>query len=744
MGRSRADRLAKIDIHVMAVPLVLWSLAGVEALMAQNSVPLPRLSDPIEFDGVIDEQAWTSIEPLPMTMYQPTYGGTLTEPTEVRVAYDDNYIYVGARLYDSDPSAIRANTLYRERYSGDDTFGFVLDTFNDNENALWFFTTPEGVRFDVAVANDGEGRRMNFDFNTYWDVRTSRNGEGWFVEMRIPFTSMGFQDKGGQVEMGFITYRYIARKAERHIYPPIPPNWERGFSKPSMAQDVVLEDVYSHKPVYLTPYVLGGVEQLAELRGSGAEYGLESDRTGEIGADLKYKPTSNLTLDATVNTDFAQVEADDEQINLTRFSLFFPEKRQFFQERAGIFEFGFPGDSRLFHSRRIGLDDDGQPSRIIGGARLIGRAGAWDVGFLDMQTARSDSLPTENFGVVRVRRQVFDSVSNVGGMLTSRFGGDGAYNFAVGLDGIIRLFGDEYLTLKWAQSFEKGVGFADLTRARALLAWERRHDRGLSYETTASWSGPEFNPDIGFLRRTDFTFLESELSYQWLLGERGPLRRVEVGHEVSTYLRNDDTSAESAEIETSIELETKTEASARLELEHNYEDVREPFELEEGVEVPIGSYWLHEGSLRYEAATGSLFRPEVRLSAGSFYDGWRVSFSADPTWNLSRHLELQANYELNVIRFPDRDQRLDSHLARLRLQAALDTHASASAFVQYNSVADVIGINVRLRYHFREGVDLWLVYDEGVNTERSNPFGPTLPMTNNRSLLLKFTHTSIL
>ncbi len=298
----------------------------------QPAVALSQLTGSIRLDGIIDETAWEAVPPFPMVMLAPTYRGEVTEPTVVRVAYDTDYVYVAGQLYHTDLNNMRANSLYRDRWSGDETFAIVLDTFNDNENALWFYTTPLGIRADIAVANNGGGPgSTNSSWNTFWDVATTRSEEGWFVEMRIPFSSLGFQDDNGHVEMGMIVYRWMAHNNHRYIYPDIPPNWERAHAMPSVAQDVTLKGVYSRKPVYITPYLLGGARQVAELNDAGSRFVLQDEAEREIGVDVKYNLTNNLTLDLTANTDFAQVEADDQQINLTRFSLFFPEKRQFFQ-----------------------------------------------------------------------------------------------------------------------------------------------------------------------------------------------------------------------------------------------------------------------------------------------------------------------------------------------------------------------------------------------------------------------------
>ena len=311
---------------------------------ARSEAPfsIQRLEGPIDLDGMSNEPAWEGITPLELTVYQPVYKAAPSQPTEIRVAYDDDYVYVSGRMYDSNPHGIRGNSLYRDEYAGDDTFSIILDTFNDNENMLWFATTPTGVRFDWAVANDAQissdfRGAINSSWNTFWDAASIVTDQGWFAEIRIPFSSLRFQDQNGKVVMGMSAYRYIARLNERHMYPDTPPNWSLGWAKASEAQDVVFEGVYNKKPLYVTPYVSGGSRFVNELNDAETTYLSDTDFTREAGVDLKYNLTSNLTMDLTVNTDFAQVEADDEQVNLTRLSLFFPEKRQFFQERAGHF-----------------------------------------------------------------------------------------------------------------------------------------------------------------------------------------------------------------------------------------------------------------------------------------------------------------------------------------------------------------------------------------------------------------------
>ena len=701
---------------------------------------LPRLTGPIVLDGHVNEPAWDKVPTLPLVMYTPTFRAPLTERTEIRVAYDDRYIYLGARLFDSEPGKIRTNTLYRDRYSGDDIVALVLDTYNDRQTASWFTVNPAGNRIDRAVSNDGTSD-PNDNWNTFWDVATSQDDSSWSAEMRIPFSSLGFQDVNGRVTMGLIAYRLVARKNERQLFPAIPPNWDFGFAKPSMARRVVLEGVHSRRPVYVSPYALGGVSWRAQLNQQGTGYQRPSDGTYEGGVDLKYSPTSNLALDLTANTDFAQVEADDQQVNLTRFSLFFPEKRQFFQERSAIFDFGTGGQSLLFHSRTIGLAN-GEPLRIYGGTRLVGRAGGLDVGFLDMQTASRDSIASENFGVLRLRREVFNTNSTLGAMLTTRISTEGHHNVAAAADAQIRTVGNEYLTAKWAQTYSSGLAnpAVDWKQSRMLLRWERREQIGLSYAGELVHSGAGYDPGMGFTFRRDFTSLQFQTGYQRLVGARTVFRTLGGTLVGSSYWRNGDGTVESAEVSPQLLGELKSGYGLYLTFRNNYESVRDTFAISRGAVVVPGNHWFHRAELFVLAPRAATFRPTFLISAGGFYDGTEISLSARPAWNPSKYVELGVDYDYDRIRFPDR-KGLDLHLLRVRLALALDVHASLASFIQHDNADHSIGINTRLRYNFREGRDLWIVYNETLNTERPEFPLPRLPFTRQRAFVVKYTHT---
>lgn len=680
----------------------------------------------------------------------PTYNSEPTERTEIRVAYDDYYLYASARCYDSNPAGIQATSLKRDGSGGsNDSFSLLLDTYNDNENAVSFMTTPASNRIDRTIFNDGEAfgpPPIDDSWNTFWDVAVVQTEEGWFAEMRIPFSSLRFQERDGKVIFGLNARRRIARKNEEITFPLISQNYNYGLFKPSIAQDVVLQGVQSHNPVYVTPYALAGVDEVAELNESETAYNRINNGPKEFGFDIKYSLTSNLTMDLTANTDFAQVESDDQQVNLTRFSLFFPERRQFFLERSSIFDFNAGNQTRLFYSRRIGLDDDDKPVRILGGARLIGRIGDWDLGFLDMQTDRSGILPSENFGVLRFRRRVLNENSYAGGIITSRLGADGRYNAAYGADGVFKLQGDDFLTLNLSQTFEglpgesNRVSFADASRVLARI--ERRTTVGLGYNIDIVRSGAQYDPGIGFVDRTDFTRNDSFIFYGFRGGENSSVQFYTPNTFSSFYWRNGDKTLESGFVGGGLAVTYHSGAWWWLGGQYQYEDLRESFTLsdDDSAEVMAGTYKFYGADLYFSTPGGDLLRMYGNATLGTFYDGTRFSFVLNPTWSISRNLELSGGYQYNRIRFQERGQKFDSHIVRLRLDAALNTMLSASILSQYNSLSEAVAINFRLRYNLNEGNDLYLVYNEGLNTNPTRSW-PELPLSNSRTILAKYTHT---
>jgi len=707
---------------------------------------ISRTNGPVILDGLSNEPAWKNIESLPFVQIEPRAGAEPSERTEVLLAYDKDYLYVAGRLYDREPEKIYSNS--KQRDSGNPScewFGIVIDSFNDKENALAFFTTPSGLRWDAAVFGDAQGEEpINTSWNTFWDVATARNGEGWFAEFRVPFSSLRFQKKEDQVVVGIIVWRQIARKNEWDIFPAIPPDW--GFwskFKPSQAQEFVLEGIVNKRPVYMTPYALGGLGRAAELNEAKTGYRQSESVERQAGLDLKYGPSSNLTLDLTLNPDFAQVEADDEQVNLTRFSLFFPEKRLFFQERSSIFDFEFEvtDSNRLFYSRRIGIQETRRVG-ILGGARLVGRVGPWDLGFLDMQTSSSENLSSENMAVLRLRRQLFNPNSYIGGMMTSRIGAGGAYNYALGLDGVIRVIGDNYLTVKVAQTFASGKenDFLSSASSRYYLNWLRRSYKGLGYGLSFSGCGADYEPGLGFQLRENYSRLVTNLWYGWYPGEKSPVFSQILEFPVYLFIRNGDHVVETFNMGPIWHFSAKSGYEWSINPSFSYESVPQTFFLSDRAEVPAGEYRFAGLKMQFFTPSRRALAAAMGLDVGSFYDGRRFSLILNPKWSALSDLELEGFYEFDRVTFPSRGQAFVAHIARLRALYMLSTEFSASAFIQYNSASDALIGNIRLRYNPREGIDLYLVYNETLNTSRSRQV-PALPLSSGRAVMIKYSYT---
>jgi hypothetical protein len=715
-------------------------------LPAQQVWTAHRLEEQsVVFDGKLDEACWNLIKPLPYIMFAPNFGQPPTETMVGYLAYDKHYLYFCGHMSASKPEYIRGTTYRRDAFDGTtDYFGLVLDTYNDNENGLAFFTTPTGLRFDATVANDAlNDASVSLDWNTFWDVKTHHTDTAWSAEIRIPWSSLRFQDRDGRVLMGMSSWRFMPAKNEVDEFPAIPPDWASMSTwKPSQMQKITFENVYNKLPLYVAPYVLAGYQESNELDDEETAYIHSEEPKIEAGLDVKFGLTSNLTLDLTVNTDFAQVEADDEQVNLTRFSLFFPEKRLFFQERASIFDFQFDNFNRLFYSRRIGINEDGDPVRIYGGARMVGRVGKVDLGFLDLQTAPFGELNTENFFLLRGRRQVFNPNSYAGGIMTHRMDFEGNYNTGMGVDGILRVSGNEYLTVKMAETLVSGLRnqVLSLDPARIHLNWERRQFDKFSYDFTYSRVGRDYDPGMGFELRENVSRIAPRLGYGWTMDEQSKLIRVRVFSESELYVNNSSGVVETGNTALGSYFESKNGWFGIGTATYNHESLTEPFELTDDLDIPVGNYDFVQGRAEITTPFQALYGITLGLSGGGFFDGNLYTVSLSPRWKVSSHFDLDGFYQWAKADFPERGENFASHLARLRVLYMLNTKFSVAAFVQYNSLEEVIVGNLRLRFNPKEGNDLYLVVNEVANRNLQRKV-PHLPRNSNAAVVLKYTYT---
>jgi hypothetical protein len=733
------------------IAIFLLTLVSILNSYGQDKIQIKKISEEINFDGRPTETLWKSLNNFKLTMWRPNFGIEPSENSDVRIGYDQEYLWIGASFYMKDPSKIFVVTKKRDEMLWDyDAFGIVIDTYNDNETGLGFFTNPAGLRTDFTVANDGAftagmSDPTNRSWDTFWDVKTSRDEKGWYLEMRIPFSSMKFKTIDSLTTMGIILQRSISSNNETDMYPAIDNKYSySAFIKPSQAAKVTFKDIIPRKPIYIAPYVLGGLSKEYVPDETGSSYKLNKKPQFNAGLDVKYNINSNLTLDLTANTDFAQVEADDQQVNLTRFSLFFPEKRKFFQERSSLFDFRIGGMyDNLFYSRNIGLVNGNQVN-IYGGARLIGRVGKWDLGFIDMQTADFDTMPGENFGVLRMRRQIFNQYSYVGGIFTSRIGMDGHQNFVYGVDGIFKLFGDDYLNVKWSQVFDNKLD----TKANSLdpsffiLNWERRSQKGLGYNFNYSYSGQKFDPGIGFVMRNGVQGAGANILYGWLPGEKSKWLNVSINLNSSLYSRISDGSIQTLTINPYLSFGTKKGIFGQTGVTFQQEGVLTDFYLSKDIMIKAGDYSFSNAQFSLSTTNTRKISFMSNALIGQFYDGNIKGLTVGPIFNLSASLNMTLSYGINAIRFPDRTEHnsLDIHSVNFKTLLMLSTKLSASVMVQYMSTQDNLLTNFRLRYNPKEGNDFYLVYNDsrgitGINTEFE------LPKFYNKTIMFKYVYT---
>lgn len=702
-----ARRIAKRAFIPVLLPSVLLAQG------AATPLSVPRLDIPVPLVATLPAEVWARMRPLPLVQFAPNPGAPMRESGEIRIAYDDMYLYVAGRFNDAEPDQIRANSMVRDAFSEDDGLNVVLDTYHDGTTAVWFLATPNGTRIDGAISDDAEGSRWNhMEYDMRWDAVASRDAGGWSIQVRIPFRTLRFAERDGRVEMGLIAARVIGRRKERYIFPAIRPTAAKAQFKPSFAAPILLDGIHSSSGITLAPHVVSD-HLTRPVRGTGAAP--VGETATNVGLDVKYPLSTGSTLDLTLNTDFAQTEVDDQRVNLTRFSLFYPEKRQFFLERSGTFAFTTGGDDRVFYSRRLGLDASGQPVRILGGERVVGRSGPWDVGALEMHMAASGSAAATTAAVMRARRTIANPYSYLGAIAT--FSGPGLADSrrTGGIDGVLKIGQDVFLggqmaaTSGGADSTASGGGA--WSRAVARIAVERRRRTGLGASAAVSYIGRGYAPALGYVARNGTTSVDETVTYGWFRPGR-ELQETTVGLTGQVVRGISSDRVETVLLQPSATLRWANDAQARLSVDLRHEFLASGFALSPTAAIPSGSFTFGELDLLASTAPGALLRMSVEGQAGRFFDGQHGLLAVRPSWNPSPFLELAAEAELNRARFPGRRETLNADLARLRLRVSSSTATSVTGSVQYNRVASTVSTSLRVRHSFREGTDLFLVYND--------------------------------
>jgi hypothetical protein len=702
-----------------------------------------KLAGPMRVDGQLDEAAYRDVPPITdFIQTLPRENAEPTERTEAWVLFDAQTIYISARCWDSaPPGQWIANELRRDtsQLRQNDTFGVMLDTFYDRRNGYLFYANPLGAMADQTMTDEGN---PNQDWNPVWQVRTGRFEGGWTIEMGIPFKSLRYR-AGPNQTWGNQIRRAVRRKNEWEYINPLPLSigGAQGIFRISAAATLVGLDLpEGSRNLEIKPY---GISRLSTDHLSTPP--ISNDFHPDVGGDLKYGVTANLTADLTYNTDFAQVEVDEQQVNLTRFSLVFPEKREFFLEGRGIFEFGRGGVTggsggpaqsttsltpQLFYTRRIGLNR-GRVIPIDAGGRLTGKVGGVSIGAMNIETAgeATSATPATNFTVLRVKRDVFRK-SSIGALFTNR-------SRAVTANGSNETYGAD-ANLSFSDDLTFG-GYYARTRTGGLAAdaasYQGRFEyAGDRYGVRAEYLtvGDNFNPEVGLVRRDDFNRSFGGLRFSPRPRSPGLVRKYTAEATVE-YIENRRGVLETRQQSGRFNLEFENSDQFTIEGGTNFERLLRPFEVSRGVVIESGAYDFTDVTTMYAFGQQRRISGTLSLQSGQFYDGTvtALSFSAarvsvttrwsmEPAVSLNR-VELQAG-------------AFTSQLFRLRSDYGFTPRMFASALVQYNSADRAFSTNFRFRWEYQAGSEFFAVYTDERDTQAGRISAQALK---NRAFVLK-------
>ena len=699
------------------------------------SLTAKRLDQAPVIDGdVLGEDLWLDVDfGSGFQQVEPFEGEAASERTEVRVAFDAENLYIAVICFDRETSSLAISDSRRDADLDDeDSFRIALDTFGDRQNGFVFGTNVAGIQYDGQFTNQGRSGGgssrssfssggANLDWDTSWTVRTMSGDFGWSAEMAIPFRSLRY--RSGRAVWGLNVERNIRRKSETAYWAHLAR--QHNLFRVSEAGSLLGLEPPRQRNLQLTPYVLGSGRDNVDGRADDSE----------IGMDVKYGITPSLTLDVTVNTDFAQVEADDQQINLDRFSLFFPEKRPFFLENAGIFRVGSRSFSRggteLFFSRRIGLSG-GVPVPILGGARLSGKAGGYNVGFLNMQTDETGDVHGNNFTVARLGRE-YRNRSRAGILVVNRQGTgslapDNDYNRTFAVDGQV------------------GVGqFAEITgwAARTETPGLTGRDHGLGLDSSYSspfwrWRlgyaevGEDFNPEVGFLSRSGYRQVSGYIRRRFRPAGEGPIKEFGPRMFYDGFW-NFDGYKETQRYSIGGEVEFRGGAQISLSAGGRYEGLLDSFVLADLVPVPADEYDDHGFFLFMNTNRGRAVSLFTRVQGGGFFGGDQLVIDPSLSIRLGDYLTSELSWSYNDIDLPM--GAFTTHLGSVRVTYAFSTSLLLQALIQYNDLTHNVNTNVRFSWLNDANRGLFVVYNE------ISEFGVLGIDTPDRSLAIKYNRT---
>ena len=686
-----------------------------------------RTTGPITIDARLDEADWARAERVTDFVQQlPKTGYPATFRSVVRVLYDAETIYIGAINYDPEPRKAITVGLERDFVStNSDIFGVVFDTFHDHRNSFLFLVNPMGAVRDEQTFNDSRNIVEAWDGIT--TVKTAFQDSSWTVEMAIPLRTLRFDARTDPQTWGINFIRRVRRVNESSYWAPL----ERQYRLHRMSKAGTLEGLSGLRQgrnLQVKPYLLAssstGAQVPANVAGTSAD----------VGGDIKYGITPSLTLDLTYNTDFSQTEVDQQVVNLTRFGILFPERRDFFIENSGSFTFGDVternyrmgaslSDFTLFISRQIGLTPDGLPIPIVGGGRMSGRAGGFEIGLLDMQTRRAGANPAENFAVVRARRNFLGN-SDIGVLVASRDATDSArYNRSYGVDANLRLFTNLIVNSYLAATDASGAR-SDGTAGRVSVAYRDRFwNSSMMYKRVSE----AFDPGIGFARRRGFQQTFATLGVHARPAWRG-IQEVNPYVEAD-YFADPAGPMQSRTLQAGLNVFFQPDGELKLEASDRFDRLDRPFVVAPGRTIPVGGYAFRDVSAAYTSSQRRKVYGTAGVTAGEYYDGTRTTMNGSLTWRPRYDVSVEGTYQRNDVALASGD--FQANVAGLRLKYAKSTTLFGSAFVQYNTQTRTVVTNARVAWRWAPLSDVFLVY-----TERQNTLTNT---RNERSVALKVT-----
>ncbi len=709
-------------------PLVLEGGRGGFAVPAPGEryrVAPVRVEDGPRIDGRLDEEVWLRAAVIDEFVQQePAEGEPATERTVVRLLYDARALYLGVEAHDSEPGGVIATEMRRDspRLLDEDNFQVILDTFHDRRSGYMFVTSPLGAKLEQQVAEEGEGgwrgrnsNNVNVNWDGVWDVVSRRTGDGWVAEIAIPMVTLRFPRTERQV-WGVNFMRNIRRKNEQVFWAPI--SKEYTLTRVSLAGTMTgLAGLNRGLDLRLTPYALaGGRQDRAERRLDGSGF-------GDYGLDVKYGVASGLNLDLTANTDFAQVEVDEQQVNLTRFPLFFPEKRDFFLENAGLFNVGARGTgfgrlADLFFTRRIGLSERGQPIPIAGGARLTGKVGRHNVAAMNITTQSAFGDPGDNFFVGRYSRDVL-ARSKVGGIVIDKEAVGGAdFNRTFAVDTTLALHRNLTMTAFLAKTQTPRGSYP--ARYAPLEAGAGARDRA-GY-ARATWLSPawhvygefvdlqeHFNPEVGFVPRVGIRTSKFHGEWnprpgRWNVRMFDPMWNV-------TYTTDQHNRLLTRRIHNMVGTYFENGSSVTVFYNDHFEQLDVPFPIRNtGVTVPAGAYRFGEWVFSYQSDPSRRLYARTRFSPQTFFDGTRVDLQATAGLRATSRVSAEGVFNRSDVDLPWGEFVAD--LASLRLDLTLSPRVTLRSLSQYNSLTGELSNSIRFNWIYSPGSDVYVAYDE--------------------------------